>query len=402
MAGRNRFFDNEMFKTEQELMVEEIERQQALECEGELQLEHLDRLFELQGLLESGVTFNGGVRYTMEQQLGYVPESLELAQEGIVSTIWEGIKAFFKAIGKFISELFTGKSKSSTNKVDSYLSKLKEYEAKYGDIYKNRMKDWYPDNFKATSDKALKTFPEDSKIQRGVEQIKQQYDSERFAKACTHLSLMPTLPIYGRLSSIVVATLSTLPLHDVNAKILKDAQSQNFSGGNAVLYEPLTLKQSIPAPLYDSYVKLFKMAGEQLPELLGDVTESMLNGVLRTAHEKQKLDAYPAIFNRGSGTHSRDLMKDYQSWIDRTGKDLPKVKQEVDQMVSKINDSTDTKLASQIRQLGKDLNAQIVAVNFIHTLLDRMIEASSYLLEVEMKVIDISEYVQTQAVKAHP
>ena len=397
MVGRNRFFDNELFKTEQELLVEEIESQQALECEATLQLEHLDRLFELQGLLSSGVQLNDGMRYTMEEHMGYIPENLNLAMEGVVSTIWEGIKAFFKAIGNFIYTLFTGKSKSSTNRVDSYLEKLKEFESKYGNFVRADLENWYPDQIKSTKAAALKSFPDDAKLKAKIEHLETIYEKEVFKKHCAVMCLLPHLSIYGKLNSIVTAQLAGMP----DFAKYKDA-IKNQSNGQVVSYTPLKLDEALPPVVYKSYVDLFKNSGEKLPTELGEVTEQLLKNALIGSLESQKLDRYGAIFHRCVGTHPIDIMKDYQQWIDRTAKDLPKVKKEIDDLVSKINLETPPGVATGLRQLGKDVNAQIIAINFIHTLLDGLIASSTYLLQVDTSICDIVDYTQTQAIKSRP
>ena len=397
MVGRNRFFDNELFKTEQELLVEEIESQQALDCEAELQMEQLDRLEELQRLLKSGVTFNPGVRYSVEQHMGYVPETLELAQEGIIDSIWNGIIAFFKAIGKFIYELFTGKSKSSKDRVTTYLDKLKEYEDKYGKFKDADKRDWYPDRIKAAKAAAMKAFPNDTKLQSKIEHLEIVYEKELFQKHCAVLCLLPTLSIYGRLSSISVAELADIPPYEKYAEIVKKQAT-----GSEVLYAPLTLENSVPHPIYKSYLDLFKNSGEKIPVLLGEVTEQLLKNALIGSLESQKLDQYNQIFRRCVGTHPLDVMKDYQRWIDRTGQGLPKIQKEIDGMINKIDEKTPSGVASGLRLLGKDINAQIITINFIYTLLDGLIASSTYLLAVENSVCDIVYYTQSQAIKSRP
>lgn len=386
----NMFLDPNLLKTEQELMVEELEREQALEAEATLQMESIDRMLDLQHLVSQAGSMNDGIRYSVEEHLGYVPETLELTEEGLLDSIVNGIIAFFKAIGKFISELFTGKSKSSENRIDTYLDKLKVFDEKYGKFTRANMESWYPDQLKATKTAALKAFPGDTKLQGKIEYLEMVYEKEVFKKHCAVLCLLPKLSIYGRLSSIATAHLAEIPPYEKYKEIIK-----NQENGQDVLYTPLSLEKAVPQPIYKTYVELFKNSGEKLPDTLGEVTEQLLKNALIGSLESQKLESYGRIFSRCFGNHPIDIMKDYQSWIDRTGQGLPKIKKELDDMVSKINAETPPGVAAGLRRLGKDVNAQIIAINFIHTLLDGLIASSTYLLAVENSVCDIVDYTHT-------
>lgn len=393
----NMFLDPNLLKTEQELMVEELEREQALEAEATLQMESIDRMLDLQHLVSQAGSMNDGIRYSVEEHLGYVPETLELTEEGLLDSIVNGIIAFFKAIGKFISELFTGKSKSSENRIDTYLDKLKAFDVKYGKFKDADKRDWYPDRIKATKAASLKAFPNDTKLQSKIEYLEMVYEKEVFKKHCAVVSFLPTLGIYGRLNSISVAELASIPPYEKYLEIVKNQES-----GSEDLYTPLTLENSVPQPIYKSYLDLFKNSGEKIPALLGEVTERLLKNALIGSLESQKLDQYAQIFRRCVGTHPLDVMKDYQRWIDRTGQGLPKIQKEIDGLVNKVDAKTPPKVASGLRLLGKDINAQIVTINFIHTLLDGLIASSTYLLAVENSVCDIVYYTQSQAIQNRP
>ena len=332
-----------------------------------------------------------------QMQLQFSEEQFSYTEEGMLDSIWNGIKAFFKAIGNFIYTLFTGKSKSSTNRVDSYLEKLKEFESKYGNFVRADLENWYPDRIKSTKASALKSFPDDAKLKAKIEHLETIYEKEVFKKHCAVMCLLPHLSIYGKLNSIVTAQLAGMP----DFAKYKDA-IKNQSNGQVVSYTPLKLDEVLPPVVYKSYVDLFKNSGEKLPTELGEVTEQLLKNALIGSLESQKLDRYGAIFHRCVGTHPIDIMKDYQQWIDRTAKDLPKVKKEIDDLVSKINLETPPGVATGLRQLGKDVNAQIIAINFIHTLLDGLIASSTYLLQVDSSICDLVEYTQTQAIKSRP
>lgn len=125
----NMFLDPNLLKTEQELMVEELEREQALEAEATLQMESIDRMLDLQHLVSQAGSMNDGIRYSVEEHLGYVPETLELTEEGLLDSIWKGIKAFFKAIADFFLKIFGMESKEASS--DGLTAKQKETMEKF-------------------------------------------------------------------------------------------------------------------------------------------------------------------------------------------------------------------------------------------------------------------------------
>ena len=393
MVGRNRFFDNELFKTEQELMVEQLEAEQALEAEDPvLQLESLDRLAELQALVSNVSVLNDGIRYSAEEHLGYIPETLELTQEGIVDSIWNGIRAFFQAIAKFIGSLFGERSKSSEARADSYLQKVKDFDAKYGEARNAKWRDWYPDSFSKSKAAALKALPDDAKVERAVEQLEQEYAKDRFKVACAHVSLLPTLSIYSSLNSAVISVSSGLPQYSVSAELFKNQQEQNSKVNLG--YVPVELKASLPGPVYNSLEQLYGTARETMPVKVGEVSAGGLRSVLSTARENEKLKNYHAIFNTNGGSkHVTKLMNDYQTWIDRTGKELPKLQKQVEGMEKAITKDTPPQLAENIRALGKDINGQIAAINFVYDLLDQFIQHSSYLIDIDLKIGDLTNYM---------
>ena len=76
----------------------------------QLSYEHLETLFEIQQALR-----HGGFRETMLAQESAESIGVTFTEEGLIETIWNGIKAFFKAIADFFRKLFGMKSKQEAN-----------------------------------------------------------------------------------------------------------------------------------------------------------------------------------------------------------------------------------------------------------------------------------------------
>jgi len=76
----------------------------------QLSYEHLETLFEIQQALQ-----HGGFRETMLAQESAESIGVTFTEEGLIETIWNGIRAFFKAIADFFRKLFGMKSKQEAN-----------------------------------------------------------------------------------------------------------------------------------------------------------------------------------------------------------------------------------------------------------------------------------------------
>ena len=262
---RNRFLDNDViFPVTDPVLSEEA----------------LDQLFELQSMFEVGGFRNTVLAMESADSLG-----VTYTEEGIIGSIWNGIKAFFKAIADFFLKLFGMESKEASS--DGLTAKQKQMLDKFmkskitvkpSEIcFANR--DKLTEEIKAAA-RSGKAQIYDIEIPGILSVLTPEFD-EKYPKriqALQELGLLPGGKVSWELSKAFPASALIL----LQSKIEVGAGLNYIESPDSV--KSLTMKEVYRSDVFEFMGFMYSAAGQDMPtkalELNSGVVKDALNAKL--------------------------------------------------------------------------------------------------------------------------
>lgn len=262
---RNRFLDNDViFPVTDPVLSEEA----------------LDQLFELHSMFEVGGFRNTVLAMESADSLG-----VTYTEEGIIGSIWNGIKAFFKAIADFFLKIFGMESKEASS--DGLTAKQKQMLDKFmkskitvkpSEIcFANR--DKLSGEMKAAANSG-KVDIDDDEITEALSVLTPEFD-EKYPKRIQALQELGLLP-GGKVSWELHKAFSASALDLLQTRIEFGAGLNYTVSPDSV--DSLTIKEVYRSDIFEFMEFMYSAAGQDMPdkalELNSGVVKDALNAKL--------------------------------------------------------------------------------------------------------------------------